>query len=449
MVDIVQTKEGVSLRVLHRILIVATFLVAAGLLIATFHSSEEFTYLAESTNEYVDMQKSATELMEASDYLTEMVQRFTLAGEREYLDAYFEEAEITQRREKAVEALATNSKEHEALLKLQAALNESIELMEREYYAMKLVVEATGLNSYPQVISEVTLSSEDAALSPDVKMQRAREMVLGREYYDQKNLIRSSLEESLVELENIMRSDQNGALVDLGNSMHIVRIFIIVLTLLIIVMIWLTSKLGINPILKAVNYINANNPIPEIGANEFRYLAKTYNKMYEVYKKSLDNLSYKANHDELTGAYNRAGYDLILTTLDMSATYMNMFDLDNFKEINDSHGHEVGDLVLKKTVAVIAEHFRSDDYICRIGGDEFVVFMVHADQGQRRLLEKKVKAIISRLSQADDGVPASSASVGIAHGAQVSDLADWFRAADKALYEVKRNGKNGVSFYES
>ena len=449
MVDIVQTKEGVSLRVLHRILIVTTFLVAAGLLIATFHSSEEFTYLAESTNEYVDMQKSATELMEASDYLTEMVQRFTLAGEREYLDAYFEEAEITQRREKAVEALATNSKEHEALLKLQAALNESIELMEREYYAMKLVVEATGLNSYPQVISEVTLSSEDAALSPDVKMQRAREMVLGREYYDQKNLIRSSLEESLVELENIMRSDQNGALVDLGNSMHIVRIFIIVLTLLIIVMIWLTSKLGINPILKAVNYINANNPIPEIGANEFRYLAKTYNKMYEVYKKSLDNLSYKANHDELTGAYNRAGYDLILTTLDMSATYMIMFDLDNFKEINDSHGHEVGDLVLKKTVAVIAEHFRSDDYICRIGGDEFVVFMVHADQGQRRLLEKKVKAIISRLSQADDGVPASSASVGIAHGAQVSDLADWFRAADKALYEVKRNGKNGVSFYES
>ena len=449
MADIEQMTEGVSLRVLHRILIVATFLVAAGLLIATFHSSEEFTYLAESTNEYVDMQKSATELMEASDYLTEMVQRFTLAGEREYLDAYFEEAEITQRREKAVEALATNSKEHEALLKLQAALNESIELMEREYYAMKLVVEATGLNSYPQVISEVTLSSEDAALSPDVKMQRAREMVLGREYYDQKNLIRSSLEESLVELENIMRSDQNGALVDLGNSMHIVRIFIIVLTLLIIVMIWLTSKLGINPILKAVNYINANNPIPEIGANEFRYLAKTYNKMYEVYKKSLDNLSYKANHDELTGAYNRAGYDLILTTLDMSATYMIMFDLDNFKEINDSHGHEVGDLVLKKTVAVIAEHFRSDDYICRIGGDEFVVFMVHADQGQRRLLEKKVKAIISRLSQADDGVPASSASVGIAHGAQVSDLADWFRAADKALYEVKRNGKNGVSFYES
>ena len=449
MADIEQMTEGVSLRVLHRILIVATFLVAAGLLIATFHSSEEFTYLAESTNEYVDMQKSATELMEASDYLTEMVQRFTLAGEREYLDAYFEEAEITQRREKAVEALATNSKEHEALLKLQAALNESIELMEREYYAMKLVVEATGLNSYPQVISEVTLSSEDAALSPDVKMQRAREMVLGREYYDQKNLIRSSLEESLVELENIMRSDQNGALVDLGNSMHIVRIFIIVLTLLIIVMIWLTSKLGINPILKAVNYINANNPIPEIGANEFRYLAKTYNKMYEVYKKSLDNLSYKANHDELTGAYNRAGYDLILTTLDMSATYMIMFDLDNFKEINDSHGHEVGDLVLKKTVAVIAEHFRSDDYICRIGGDEFVVFMVHADQGQRRLLEKKVKAIISRLSQADDGVPASSASVGIAHGAQVSDLTDWFRAADKALYAVKRNGKNGVSFYES
>ena len=53
-----------------------------------------------------------------------------------------------------------------------------------------------------------------------------------------------------------------------------------------------------------------DSPIPEGGAVEFRYLAKAYNKMYEVYRRSLESLSFKASHDELSGLYNRAGYDL-------------------------------------------------------------------------------------------------------------------------------------------
>ena len=121
--------------------------------------------------------------------------------------------------------------------------------------------------------------------------------------------------------------------------------------------------------MNAVNRIKENSLIPEVGANEFRYLARAYNKMYEVYKKSLASLNFKASHDELTGVYNRAGYDLLLSGLDLNSTYMILIDVDNFKSINDTYGHEIGDRVLIKLADVIKSHFRSEDNICRIVGD--------------------------------------------------------------------------------
>ena len=82
-----------------------------------------------------------------------------------------------------------------------------------------------------------------------------------------------------------------------------------------------------------------------------------------MYKKSIEHLNFKASHDELTGAYNRAGFDLLLSSLDLDSTYLMMLDVDNFKTINDTYGHETGDKVLKKLVQVLKKNFRSDDRI--------------------------------------------------------------------------------------
>ena len=164
----------------------------------------------------------------------------------------------------------------------------------------------------------------------------------------------------------------------------------IIQTAAILFLITLTSHLGIKPILKAVEKIKEDDPIPEIGANEFRYLAHTYNKMYSIYKGSLERLNFKASHDELTGAYNRSGYELLLSSVDMCTTHLILFDLDNFKRVNDTYGHETGDRVLKKLVQTLQNNFHNDDYICRIGGDEFVVFMVHTTQMQKQLISTKI-----------------------------------------------------------
>lgn len=78
-------------------------------------------------------------------------------------------------------------------------------------------------------------------------------------------------------------------------------------------------------------------------------------------------------------------------------------------------------LCLKKLVQVPKNNFRSDDYVCRIGGDEFVVFMVHATEMQHDLIVQKIDEINRELEDTGDGLQPASISVGIAHGSEASD----------------------------
>ena len=125
---------------------------------------------------------------------------------------------------------------------------------------------------------------------------------------------------------------------------------------------------------------------------------------------------------------------------------MLLFDVDNFKSINDTYGHEVGDKVLVKLVQVMKKNFRSDDYICRIGGDEFVVFMVHATEQQKNLIASKIEKINQEMTDPKDGLPPASISVGITYGAEAEDAEVLFEKADAAMYHSKQSGKSTYTF---
>ena len=442
-------KDGISLRRVHFWLIVGAVIISGLMFYSTYHLSTSFRSLTETSEQQIELRKAARELMDASDYLTESVQRFTVLGDKKYLDEYFTEAFGTKRREEAISRMSAANGNDAALAELQEAMASSLELMNREYYAMRLVIEAKRYTDYPDELKEIELSKEDQALSPEEKMQRASVMVHDEEYYVQKNLIREDMRASLDELEIMAYDTDASALSSLGKEMAFVRLVIAFQTIVILLMVWLTSRLGIHPVLNAVDQIKADSPIPEVGAEEFRYLARAYNKMYEIYKNSLERLNFKASHDELTGAYNRSGYDLLLSSVDLENVYMLLFDIDNFKEINDTYGHEVGDKVLIKLVSVLKRYFRSDDYVCRIGGDEFVVFMVHAAKPQQQQqIEEKITGINRELANTEDGLPSASVSVGIVHGSESSDAEDLFRKIDDAMYQAKQRGKNTYSFYK-
>ena len=439
-------KNGISLRVIHIWLILTMLLWSGTVVVASFRLTGTFSRLSEAQAQHTELMQAAHQLMDASDYLTERVQRFTIGGDRRFLDEYFTEAFESGRREDAISRMDINEMTRPAMEELKDALSHSVSLMDQEYYAMKLVIEAKGYTDYPDVLDSVILSEEDAALSPDEKIRMATELVLNDTYYEQKDNIRRDMQESLDEIEKLMASVKNEEQNKLKREIGFVRIIIVIQAVSILIMVRLTSILGINPVLKAVDNIKADSPIPEEGANEFRYLAQAYNKMYSKYRSSLDNLNYKASHDELTGAYNRAGYDLLLSGIDLNSTYMLLLDVDNFKSINDNYGHEVGDKVLVKLVQVLKSIFRDDDHICRIGGDEFVVLMVHSTSINQRLLASKIEQINSELERDDDGLPAISISVGIVSGKDAANKNELFEKTDAAMYESKKNGKHTYTF---
>ena len=444
-----KTKEqGISLKIASAVMLVVSLAIMVMLLVASGRTLGGYRRMEKMTDDYILLQEATAELMAASDYLTEEVQCYTVMGDRKHLENYFNEAEVARRREHAISVMGRELPDSPALNDLLEGMEESLSLMDREYYAMRLILEADGDPDIPEAVRAVALSEADSALSPEKKRERARKMVHDSVYYEQKERIRTNMSECVSDLKKTVHGNQQ-ALEDMTRRrMVVVAGLILFQSLAFAFALWMLRHLGVNPLLRAVDHIRQDEKMPIVGAAEFRYLAGTYNTMYNAYKKSIANLNFKASHDGLTGAYNRAGFDLISTSLDLGSSAMLLFDADRFKGVNDEHGHEIGDKTLQKIVAVLKNNFRSDDYVCRIGGDEFVVFMVHIRKNTKRLIEHKVMQINTDLQDESDGVPAVTLSAGVALGSEENrDPTELFRQADIALYYVKDHGRNGCCFW--
>lgn len=441
-------KEGISLKIAHILMIVLTFIIMCMLLFFTFRSSVLYSELGDITDSYIELQKSAESLMDASDYLTDKVQRFTVILDEADMNAYFDEAHNVRRREIAVEEMERRAPDKMAYEVLSLALESSVNLMDTEYRAMKLICDACGYTTeFPEVNNAVLPDGYDK-MTKDEKIHLAQSLVHDGNYYEQKTSIRKGMEDCIKTLIDDTQRVQTSINSKLRINMAMMQVLLIVQSIGMIIVLWLTSYLGINPILKGVQRIRENKKMPVTGSYEFRYLAKTYNKMYEAVQKSIENLNYEASHDKLTNLYNRAGYDLISESIDLSSTAVIIIDTDTFKEINDTNGHQIGDAILRKIADTLKYTFRREDYICRIGGDEFVVFMLHMDEKRKNLISIKIDHINKELADTSDGLPATSISVGVAFGCNEENLESTFKHADEALYYVKSAGKHGCSFYD-
>ncbi|MBP5607072.1 MAG: hypothetical protein J6X66_02210, partial [Lachnospiraceae bacterium] len=313
MVDI--RKNGISHRKVHFWIFVIIVIFSGTVVFSTFRLTNTFLRITAASRQNSELQKAAHDLMNASDYLTEQVQRFTINGEKQFLDNYFTEVFESKRREEAIEKMNVDSRTNTALSKLQDAMNNSIILMDQEYYAMRLVIEAKAYTDYPDVLKSVALSDEDIALSDEDKIRRATELVLNDDYYELKDRIRKGMQESLNEIEKLAKSTEEAEQDSLNKEIMLARMAIIFQAVMVFFMMWLTTRYSISPVLRAVEQVKEGLPLAEYGSAEFIYLAKAYNKMYQKNKSSLERLNFKVSHDELTGEYNRAGYDYLLSNI--------------------------------------------------------------------------------------------------------------------------------------
>ena len=159
--------------------------------------------------------------------------------------------------------------------------------------------------------------------------------------------------------------------------------------------------------------------------------------------------------DDLTGLHNRRHFDATLTgLLDAAAKRREplsvlMIDIDFFKAINDKHGHDVGDAVLREFARRLKASLRGGDLVCRLGGEEFVAAMPDTDGEVAKLVAERVRARIASapMRAGRNGVIEAevTASIGVACFDGADDAAALLKRADAALYEAKRLGRNRVA----
>ncbi len=218
--------------------------------------------------------------------------------------------------------------------------------------------------------------------------------------------------------------------------------------LLLAVLLALSTALLLSrPLRDLLRRLRQDEMLPEEGASELRLLARTYNQARERNLRRRMQLNYDATHDTLTGVFNRSVFEKLRARSAGRDNALLIIDLDRFKEINDAYGHEVGDRALCYVAALLQENFRAEDYICRIGGDEFAVIMVRTGSALRTQVEDKIRRINTLLQTPRDGLPPLSLSVGVAFGDRENPSDDIFRDADAALYRSKEQDGGGCAFY--
>ncbi|QHI71518.1 GGDEF domain-containing protein [Aminipila terrae] len=152
----------------------------------------------------------------------------------------------------------------------------------------------------------------------------------------------------------------------------------------------------------------------------------------------------KATKDSLTNLLNRAAFrqytmQYLAEHMDDESGAMFLIDIDNFKHVNDQHGHVSGDELLLNIANILTSHFRSEDLICRLGGDEFTVFMKHVHDIEE--VRKKAKLLSEALIFNSDKL-FSTCSIGIVMKKVNSTYEDLYWYADRAMYQAKQQGKN-------
>lgn len=170
-------------------------------------------------------------------------------------------------------------------------------------------------------------------------------------------------------------------------------------------------------------------------------------------RESNQQLQHLASHDPLTGLLNARTYyatcDQMIHLASRNHTpYAVLFiDLDHFKHINDTHGHEAGDIVLKNVAEKLQHTVRQSDVVGRVGGEEFSVFLPNTDRQGALQLAETIRSTIEKLPPRinDQQLPVT-ASIGVAcnrHNGQL--MAEIQNLADQAMYHAKQQGRNRVS----
>ena len=443
-------KRGIPLRTATAIFSLVAFLTAAALFLADRQVNYGYENIQRANDRNFQAEKVTNDLAVTSDYLTDRVRCYVSTYERPYMEEFITEVTETRRRDKAVEALEglLGDTNHEAYGSLAHALERSDDLVQDEFLAMRLVLEANQDPDIPEVLKNLpTFDAALQALTGDEKKEKAKELVFGERYVT----VKDEIQQSTARSQELIAGQTQNALDEASRQMRrllmIQTILTVVMLAVVLVMVVFISAQVRKPLTRMVRLMKAKQTVPPVGAEELRFVSRTYNEIFEEHQKTTERLTYEAMHDGLTGLLNRNAYELLLMDTDLDHAALLIADVDDFKSINDRYGHNVGDKILKRVASVLQHSFRSVDQIYRIGGDEFVIIMTRANSTMRQLVLDKINHANQVLQQGAEDIPPTSLSVGVAFCDRENPQGDLLKDADTALYRVKQSGRCGCAIY--
>lgn len=448
--------QGLKLSIINNVIILITCILAFIIFIFTIFAAQSYKKMRDFSEEYKKMENHARIVREASDYLTDCVHKYVITGRIEYLEAYFEEANVTKRREAGLDELATHKNVNYD--DVHTSVNESKRLMKREYYAMKLAALSWGhdLNTFPKEVREISISEADIALTSLEKLEKSRQMVHDTIYMESKEIIYQGIDSYTKKLLTGLQKEVTDNQSSLETFIFLIRISLFFLVCLNVLTAVIIVFLVMKPLQRFLVNISEKSMLSESGAYEFKHLARTYNQIYRE-KEELDHekelFQYKSEHDLMTGLFNRiAAENRIRTLVDEGKNpgTLLLIDLDDLKGINDTYGHEEGDKAILGIANTLKETFKETDIIGRLGGDEFIAYLPNSAK-HTAAVSRKLTALLRNLSRISVG-GADQRSIHCSIGCAVQDSSHssfdiLYKEADTALYQVKRNGKNHFLFY--
>ena len=222
---------------------------------------------------------------------------------------------------------------------------------------------------------------------------------------------------------------------------------------------WLKDIMKLDDMKRLVRIKNHNNEdrIFRVNVKSFNYNTKHYvtslTDITELQEYTYE-LQYQANHDSLTKLFNRAKFnseldkEILRENRYQHKLSMLMFDIDDFKNINDTYGHDVGDVVLINIAKILKNSIRITDFGCRWGGEEFMILLPETPIKEALHISETIRKNIEEYQPDAVELPVT-VSIGVAEFViNEDDKESFVKNVDIALYEAKRTGKNKVVEYE-
>lgn len=410
----------------------------------------QFNVLQQATEAYISCESDAQQMQDRSDYLTEQVRLVTMTAKPEYIDSYFSMANSNEEFDEAFADLKSRFEGTDAYESLRTAMDESNELMNTEFYAMRLICEANDIDPSPwPEIASCQISDEDSRTSHDSMIYKAQNLVSDSKYQEAKDSINSHTADCIAKVTDATTGSQDRAASIFDGIYGTIAACIAIYIALTLIICALVRRAVVKPLLSFGDSIKANQLFPVQGAGELQVLAETYNRVFTENEATHMVVKHQAEHDPLTDLLNRGSFDKALKFHDDGKHDFALIlaDVDQFKSINDTFGHAVGDQVLKRVSSLLQVAFRSTDFVCRIGGDEFAVIMADATSDLRYTIQEKIDFVNTELSKPIDGMPQVSLSAGTAFADRPDPGDSIYKDADDALYHTKENGHSSCFFF--